>query len=160
MAANSPLDPAALRQRDEEHLRYLVIANYVYAAFHAIAVVSVIGVVLFLSGVFAFGEIPIDPQELPIAGAIGGVIVAVVIAIPLISTILQFLLARFLDLRRHHTYIFVVSILNCLSVPIGTVLGVLTLVVLMRPTVQQLFAEEQARIDAATRAEAMQGQMG
>jgi hypothetical protein len=160
MATNPYLDPVAQAQKDEEHLRYLVIGNYVYAAFHAIALVAMIGVVLLVSGAFAFGQPPIKAEDLPIAGAVGVFVAIVAISIPLISTVLQFLLARFLEQRKHHTYCFVISILNCLSVPIGTILGVLTLVVMMRPTVQNLFAQQRAQIDAAARMPAAHGPMG
>lgn len=159
MATYPALDPVAQLHRDTEHLRYLVIANYIYAAFHALAFLAMIAVLLVVSGAVALGSTDINPEDLPFIGAIGGALALLVALIPLTSTVVQFLLARFLDLRRHHTFCFVVSALNCLSFPFGTLLGILTLVVLARPPVQQMFAEERLRLLAAERATAM-GQGG
>ncbi|MCW5965146.1 MAG: hypothetical protein KIT83_13995 [Bryobacterales bacterium] len=143
------IDPAAQRRMDDEHLRYLVIANYIYAAFHALGLLVAIGVVLFLSGAIALGGVFGGGSDERIAGAMMGVIGSLVIVLLLASTVLQFLLARFLDQRRGHTYCFVVSILNCLNMPFGTILGIFTLIVLMRPSVQHIFEEEKRRRDAA-----------
>lgn len=46
-------------------------------------------------------------------------------------------------LRRHRrrTLSIVVAALNCISFPIGTTLGVFTLIVLMRPSVARLYEE-------------------
>jgi hypothetical protein len=46
----------------------------------------------------------------------------------------------FLAHRKHYTFCFVVACISCLLMPYGTVLGVFTIIVLMRPTVKELFA--------------------
>ena len=46
---------------------------------------------------------------------------------------------RFLGQHRRHNYCFVVAIVCCLVPPYCTVLGILTLVVLSRPSVRDLF---------------------
>ena len=46
---------------------------------------------------------------------------------------------RKLSQQRGHTFCFVVAILECLWMPLGTILGVFTLVVLTRPSVKALF---------------------
>jgi hypothetical protein len=51
----------------------------------------------------------------------------------------SYLTGRFLARRQHHTFCIVVSAIDCLSFPIGTLLGVFTLIVLFRPSVKQLF---------------------
>jgi hypothetical protein len=47
--------------------------------------------------------------------------------------------ARLLQRRHGYRFIFAVACLECFGFPIGTVLGVFTLVVLLRPSVKQLF---------------------
>jgi hypothetical protein len=47
--------------------------------------------------------------------------------------------ARLLQRRHGYRFIFAVACLECLGFPFGTVLGVFTLVVLLRPSVKQLF---------------------
>lgn len=49
--------------------------------------------------------------------------------------------ARCLQLRRGRTFSLVVAGLNCLVVPVGSLLGIFTLVVLLRPTVLGLYEE-------------------
>lgn len=46
-----------------------------------------------------------------------------------------------LYLRRqvHRTFSFVIAVLNCLHIPVGTVLGVFTIVVLSRESVKRLY---------------------
>jgi hypothetical protein len=46
----------------------------------------------------------------------------------------------FLLKRRHRMFILIVAGLNCLSVPLGTILGVFTFVVLGRDSVRKAFA--------------------
>jgi hypothetical protein len=48
---------------------------------------------------------------------------------------------RCLDRRTSRTFCFVVACLMCVCVPLGTVLGVFTLVVLSRDSVRTLFAD-------------------
>lgn len=46
---------------------------------------------------------------------------------------------RCLSSRKHHTFCIVMAAISCLSFPIGTALGVFTIIVLQRPGVRQLF---------------------
>jgi hypothetical protein len=46
--------------------------------------------------------------------------------------------------RTHYTYCLVVAALECMFTPFGTVLGVLTIVVLVRPNVKALFGVPEA----------------
>ena len=50
--------------------------------------------------------------------------------------IANFMSARFIKKRKNKTFSFVVAAINCIQIPFGTVLGVFTIVVLMRPSVQ------------------------
>lgn len=53
-----------------------------------------------------------------------------------------FLAARFLAERRRHTFCVVVAAISCAFSPLGTVLGVFSLIVLFRPSVKTLFGLE------------------
>jgi hypothetical protein len=47
---------------------------------------------------------------------------------------------RFLARRKHHLFCLIMAAVSCaVSVPLGTVLGVFTLIVLLRPSVKELF---------------------
>jgi hypothetical protein len=56
-----------------------------------------------------------------------------------VGAILNFLAGRALARRERRTLCLVVACLNCLHMPLGTLLGVFTLIVLGRPTVKSLF---------------------
>ena len=47
----------------------------------------------------------------------------------------------FLRARKYRTFSLVVAGINCLHVPIGTVLGVFTIIVLIRDSVRRLYEE-------------------
>ena len=53
---------------------------------------------------------------------------------------LSFFTGRFLARRQHRTFCVVISALNCISLPLGTALGVFTIIVLQRRSVKTLFA--------------------
>jgi hypothetical protein len=55
------------------------------------------------------------------------------------SGILNILSGLFLRARKQQTFSMVVAGINCLHIPIGTVLGVFTLIVLMRDSVRELY---------------------
>jgi len=48
---------------------------------------------------------------------------------------------RFIARRVHYMFCFVVACIECLFMPFGTVLGAFTIIVLMRPSVKNLFAQ-------------------
>ena len=50
-----------------------------------------------------------------------------------------YLVGRFLEQRRRYRFTLVMACIECLLFPIGTVLGVFTMLMLLRPTVKQLF---------------------
>ena len=45
----------------------------------------------------------------------------------------------FLSQRRHYLYCMIIAALACTHTPLGTVLGIFTIFVLMRPSVKELF---------------------
>ena len=51
---------------------------------------------------------------------------------------------RFLAKRRHYMFCLVMGGVECIFMPFGTVLGVFTIIVLMRESVKQLFTANQA----------------
>lgn len=60
----------------------------------------------------------------------------------ILTGVCNILCGKFLTKRTNKVFIFIVSGFNCLNMPLGTVLGVFTFIVLMRPSVT-------ARFDAA-----------
>jgi len=55
------------------------------------------------------------------------------------SLVLNLLAGGYLRARRHRIFCIVVASLNCLHMPLGTILGIFTIVVLIRDSVRESF---------------------
>lgn len=126
--------------QNEEHLRLLSIFHYVVAAFAALfALFPVIHLVIgiaILTGSFPGGGIDAEARW------VGGFFVAfagVWILAGSAFAIAVFLAGRNLARRTRYTFCLVMGGLECMFVPFGTVLGVLTIIVLMKEPVKAIF---------------------
>lgn len=126
-------------QADDQHLRLLRIFHYVWAGLIAlISCVFVIHIVLgiaMLRGAMNGGPNP-PPREV---GYLFVAIGAAAMLLGWVTAVLNFLSARGMAGRKWRMLSFIVAGLNCLSVPIGTTLGVFTFIVLMRPSVAAMY---------------------
>lgn len=85
-----------------------------------------------------------DSGSAELDGAMRAIVVVFgVVGFALASALMAATIVAGERLRRgtHRTYCMVVAAVNSLSVPLGTVLGIVTLVVLMRPSVADEFAQ-------------------
>jgi hypothetical protein len=127
---------------DASQLRLLSIFHYVYAGllffggFFALAYVA-------MGIFFAAQATELEPSN-PAAPAAVGAIFAVVglLIMVMVWAKAGFLIwaGRSLGSRTRYTLCFVVACITCIAFPMGTILGVLTLIVLNRPSVKALFA--------------------
>ncbi len=141
--------------QDTEHLRLLSIFHYVVAGLGALfACFPVIHLVMGLVMVFSPSSFePHRPHEAETLRVVGIVFIAVATLIILAGwTLAACVLAagRCLARRRRYTFCVVIAAIQCLMVPFGTVLGVFTIIVLMRPSVKPLF-DQSAGAAAANR---------
>jgi hypothetical protein len=127
--------------RDEEHLRVLSILYYVWGG------LSVVGACFMGAYAVIGGTVltAVSQSEREPAAAWAGAVVFVVMGglFLLLAALawLTILTGRYLAQRRRYTFCLVMAIVTCLSVPLGTVLGIFTLIVLQRPSVKQLFGQ-------------------
>lgn len=125
---------------DAQHLRLLEIFHYVLAG--VMALFSLFPVVHLMIGLgLATGSFP-DTQGDDEARIVGSIFIVVAVALILFGFFCAAMVAlagKFLKERRNYVFCLVVAGLSCLFMPFGTVLGVFTLVVLMRDSVKQLF---------------------
>ena len=126
---------------DIQHLRLLSIFHYVFGALAFLCgSVPWIHVALgigIISGALPAGEGREGPPP-----AFGWLFVVIGGAAILLSYALAgcaLLAGKYLNDRTHRTFCVVVAALVCLNMPLGTVLGVLTLIVLHRPSVRAMF---------------------
>jgi len=124
---------------DDQQLKLLSIFYYIMAGLSACG--GAFGILYIVLG----GAVAAAPQS-SVQGAtpaqasavfmgIGGFI----LILCLLVAALDFMVARGLAQRKSLTLIYIVAGLTCLSVPIGTALGIFTFVVLGRPSVQAQF---------------------
>jgi hypothetical protein len=133
--------------QDQEHLRLLSIFHYVVggltALFACFPVIHLtVGLVmLFAPGSFENGQhgSPNDPSALRFMGLFFTIFAGGFILAGWSFATCVFLAGRFLSRRRHYTFCLVMAGLLCMNMPFGTVLGVFTIIVLIRPSVKLLF---------------------
>lgn len=138
--ASSCKDTPQMNQ-DQEHLKLLSIFHYVVGG---IAALFAFFPICHLSFGIAMVADALSGRS-GSSGALLGfglmfvVIPALFILIGLAYAISVLLTGRFIAHRKRHTFCFVVACINTLFTPFGTVLGVFTIIVLLRPSVKALF---------------------
>ena len=124
---------------DQEQLQLLSIFHYVVGGLTAlVACIPFIHFFVGLAMVAGWFHKP-EPDVAPI-GVVLMVIASLFILCGWTLAVLLIVAGRFLAKRRHRTFCVVVAAIACLFMPFGTILGVFTIVVLMRESVQALFA--------------------
>ena len=126
---------------DAEHLRLLSIFHYVKggisAFFACIPIIHlVIGLVMVVAP-HAFGHGRDQPPAF--LGWLFIIIALFVMVLGWTFAALTVMAGRCIARRRHYTFCLIVACLECLSIPLGTVLGVFTILVLNRASVKALF---------------------
>ena len=132
--------PAAVPTNDREHLKVLAIFHYVSGGLlAALALFNIVELFRMQSswagfeatvrsrGFETFEGFSLSPWMFVYPGLLA------VIAVCLLTS------ARLLQRRHGYRFIYIVACLECVGFPFGTVLGVFTIIVLLRPSVKQLF---------------------
>ena len=130
-----------MSNQDEQHLKLLSIFHYVVggitALFSCFPIFHLIFGLTFLTGGF---DIPADEgPPVMLFGLLFTIIPALIILTGWALAILIIVAGYFLSTRKHHTFCLVVAGLECIIMPFGTVLGVFSIIVLVRPSVKTLF---------------------
>jgi hypothetical protein len=144
---------------DLSHLRTLAICHYVWGGL-IIAISSFFLLYVFVGFLMASGTIPLStapaatapstqfqsaptPGPAPVSPRFVGFIMAGigggVVALGWTLGILTIFSGRALARQRRRTFSMVIAGINCASVPVGTLLGVFTLIVLCRPSVRAMY---------------------
>jgi hypothetical protein len=137
--------PPPQANRDDEHLRLLSIFHYVLGGivgfFACFPCIHVAVGVLMVTGRMPSGGSGPPPQAFGWVFVIMG---SVFILLGWTLAILLLIAAGRLRKRRGWTFCFVVACISCLFMPMGTVLGVFTILVLSRETVKAAFGQVRA----------------
>lgn len=131
--------------QDEDHLRLLSIFHYVLGGVAGLfAFFPIIHLVFGLIFVFSPEKFEGGNGAPPVVlGWLFVIVAAGIMTMGWIFAACVVAAGRFLAKRKHHTFCLVMGGVECLFMPLGTVLGVFTLIVLMRESVKALFAPNQ-----------------
>src|SRR4051812_15856657 len=130
------------RKIDSDHLNLLSIFHFVGAGFAVLGILFLLAHYAFLHTIFENSKIWANQKGGPPPAEffavfkwfylVGGIWFAV-------SAILNVLSGLFLRARKHRTFSMIVAGINCLHMPLGTVPGVFTIIVLVRDSVRHLY---------------------
>jgi hypothetical protein len=126
--------------QDLEHLRLLSIFHYVVAA--VAALFTCFPLLYTAIGVAMVMQVPGFEDAEPAGILMGWFMIAFSAAFVLMGlayAACTALAGRYLWQRRHYTFCLVMAAVTCLFMPFGTVLGVFTIIVLVRDSVKELF---------------------
>ena len=127
--------------QDTEQLRLLSIFHYVVAGI--LALFSMFPILHLAMGIAivagAFDDVDSGNPPPEFFGWMLIVFTAVFILCGLAMATCIAIAGRRLRCNRSYTYCLIIAGIECIFIPFGTVLGVFTIIVLMRPTVKELF---------------------
>lgn len=128
--------------QDLEHLKLLSIFHYIVGGLAALfAFFPVIHLILGILFIVGPNRIPgfQGPPPPPFVGWIFAIFGGSIMLLGWAFAVCLIMAGRFIAKQKHHIFCLVMASLNCLFMPFGTVLGVFTIVVLMRPPVKAMF---------------------
>lgn len=130
-------------EKDIEHLRLLTIGHYVYSAI--VALFACIPIIHFTIGLVFLLNPPIQApgDEFPAQtfGAIFATVGGLLVLAGWTFAACIFMTARSLAARKRYYFCMVIHAISCLFFPFGTILGVLSIIVMQRPAVRALFQQ-------------------
>ena len=127
---------------DTEHLRILSILHYVWGG---LQVFGGLGGLMFvvMGGVIASGQLPAnspnDRAAMQLMGTLFSVMGLVMVVFCVVVGAAIAYAGLCLSRSQAYIYCFIIAALECLSMPLGTALGVFTIVVLLRESVKARF---------------------
>jgi hypothetical protein len=137
------LPPAHQAYEDAEQLKLLSVFHYVLAGLLVVGGCLMAAYFAFASYMVTeiFKAMPPSAGPPPPSGVgwyIGAMGAGITLAAVTFAA-LHFMCARWLGARRNRSFCFVVACLTCILIPFGTILGIFTILVLQRSSVQALF---------------------
>lgn len=129
------------RSRDSEHLRILSIFHYVVGGLMALfASFPIIHLAVGIFLIVAPGKIESGGEPPPeVVGWLFTIIGGFFVVIGWAIAICIILVGRFLSRRRHYLFCLIIAGVECIFMPLGTVLGIFTILVLSRESVKEIF---------------------
>ncbi|MFK7910737.1 MAG: hypothetical protein AB8F34_09040 [Akkermansiaceae bacterium] len=149
-----PQPPAGIPQaepnvfdQDQSHLKTLSICYYVMAGLSLVtglfcSIYVIMGGAMMSGAMTPSGGARHDAEAMQMMGGMFLVIGVICMLMILAMAVFNFLVARRIVERRSRMLCMIVAGINCLNMPMGTVLGVFTFIVLCRPQVAASFDQQ------------------
>lgn len=125
------------RIKDNEHLNILSLVYYITGA-----ITMVKSLIFLIHVVLGIILVVIGASKEPEAAVVGYILIIIGIMALLIGMtigLLKVLTGHLLKKRRMKTLCIIIAVVTCLGIPYGTVQGIFTIIVLVRPSVDDLF---------------------
>ena len=131
--------------QDLDQIKILAIFHFIVAAiagvFACFPIFHLMMGISMLTGSFFSGETPTDmPFPFSMFGLMFTLIPAAIILLGWAFAISLAISGYFLIKKQNYLFCMIMAGISCIFTPFGTVLGVFTIVVLMRPSVKELFS--------------------
>jgi hypothetical protein len=147
MASQIPPLPRSQHNVDQEHLNLLSIFHFVCAGLAVFGLLFLFAHYTIMHSVFMNPKLW-ENQKPPASGPPPAIFFKfflwfyVIFGVWFIASgVLNLFSGFFLRARKRRTFSLVTAAINCLHIPLGTVLGVFTILVLSRESVRQLYQE-------------------
>ncbi len=126
-------------KQDVDHLQLLSVLFYCYAALASLVAISIGAFGLLPAALIAAA--PSNAHDAPplLLGGILFMVFGAIAGVLLLKAVLMVLGARALAGRRNYTLVLVAACLALPNVPLGTALGIFTLILLQKPAIKALF---------------------
>jgi len=132
------------RKIDADQLKLLSIFHFVGAGFALLGLLFILVHFTIFQAVFAHPKLWENSKQPPPPVELFAMMKWLYLLVGLwflVSGALTLTAGLFLRKRKHWTYCIIVAAFNCLHFPLGTILGVFTIVVLIRDSVKELYEE-------------------
>jgi hypothetical protein len=136
--------PRDQRKIDADHLKLLSVFHFVGAGLAVLGILFLLGHYAVFNAFFSNPKMWENQKQTPPPAEFFAIFkwFYVIFAVWFVgSGILNLLSGLFIRSRKHRTFSLVVSGINCLHIPLGTVLGVFTMIVLIRESVRELYED-------------------
>jgi hypothetical protein len=133
-------------KEDEQYLKIISIFHYIVGGLAGLF--ACFPILHFAVGIGMLISSFVQPQEggLPfmLMGLFFTFLAGSIMLIGWAFAICIIITGRYIAQRRNHLFCLVVAGVQCMFTPFGTVLGVFTLIILLRPSVKELFVDQPA----------------
>lgn len=130
------------RKADADHLKLLSIFHFVGAGMALLGVLFLVAHYLMFRGFLANPNMWVNQNQMPPPAEFLTMLKWFYLVMGfwfIASGVLNVLSGLYIRARKHRTFSIVVAGITCLHMPLGTVLGIFTIVVLIRSSVRELY---------------------